>query len=298
MPPLLNIPARTRDLEAVQRGRELIVRWTVPDKTTEDMPLKDLGRAVLLAAEDEAGLESGARELAVLEEPEPGRSVERRLPLNEEPGRRLVLAVKNYSRRGRSEGHSNTVTIEVAAPPPAPARLTARTRADGVALEWDAAHGASGYQVFRSGPDDGEFARLADVEANRYTDREVRWKARYRYFVRPFVRTATGAAEGADSPVAEVTPEDVFPPSTPGGLQVVVSESAADLSWSLSPEPDTAGYHVWRDGRRLTAAQPLGAPAYTDRAVQRGQTYSYQISAVDALGNESPPSEAVKVTIP
>ena len=56
MPPLLNLPARTRDLEAVQRSRELIVRWTVPDKTTENMPLKELGRVVLLAADDEAGL--------------------------------------------------------------------------------------------------------------------------------------------------------------------------------------------------------------------------------------------------
>ena len=138
---------------------------------------------------------------------------------------------------------------------------------------------------------------VGQAASNEYTDREVKWKTRYRYVVRPVVRTSTGVAEGGDSTVVEVTPEDRFPPSTPAGVQAAATESAADLSWNLSPEPDTAGYHVYRDGARLTK-EPLAAPGYTDRQVRSGAQYSYEVSAVDQVGNESPRSAPVRVAIP
>lgn len=288
LPPLLNIPARTVDLEAVQRGQEIIVTWTVPAQTTEAMPLKDLGRVVLLDGEQERESWEGL---------EPGQRVEKKLAMRVEPGRRLVLAVKNYSRRGRSEGQSNVVTLEMAAAPAAPGRVTAAARIEGIRLEWEAAAGASAYQVRRAAGDEKDFAVIGQVESNAYTDAEAKWKTRYRYFVRPVVRTSTGVAEGGDSVVVEVTPEDKFPPSMPAGVQVAVTESAADLSWNLSPEPDTAGYYVYRDGMRLTK-EPLAAPAYTDRDVRQGGQHSYEISAVDQEGNESPRSAPVRVTIP
>lgn len=288
LPPLLNIPARTADLEAVQRGNEVIVSWTVPAQTTEGMALKDLGKVVL---------REGEQERAVLEGLEPGQRVEKRLPLRVEAGQRVVLAVENYSRRGRSAGPSNVVTLEVAAAPPAPGRVTAAARPEGVRLEWAAVAGASGYQVRRAVEADQEFVVVGQVEANQYTDREVKWKTRYRYLVRPVVKTSTGAAEGGDSSVVEVTPEDTFPPSTPAGLQAAVSGPAVDLSWNLSPEPDTGGYHVYREGVRLTR-EPLAAPAYTDREARAGVSYSYEVSAVDQQGNESARSAPVRITMP
>lgn len=262
--------------------------WTVPAQTTEGMPLKDLGRVALLDGEEERESWEGL---------EPGQRVEKKLPVRVEAGRRMALAVKNYSRRGRSEGQSNVVTVEVAAAPAAPGRVRAAVRVEGVRLEWEGAARASAYQVRRAAGDEKDFAVIGQVESNAYTDRDVKWKTRYRYFVRPVVRTSTGVAEGGDSAVAEVTPEDTFPPSTPAGVQVAATESAADLSWNLSPELDTAGYYVYREGVRLTK-EPLAAPAYTDRDVRQGGQYSYEISAVDREGNESPRSAPVRATIP
>ena len=39
-------------------------------------------------------------------------------------------------------------------------------------------------------------------------------------------------------------------------------------------------------------------PAYSDRKVEAGKTYRYQISAIDQSGNESARSQPVTVTIP
>ena len=297
LPPLRNIPSRTTDLEAVQRGTELVVAWSVPALTTEGMPVTAVGRTVVLMADEEGALESAGRELAAVGAAETGQRIERRIPLPVEPGRRIALAVKNYSPRGRSDGHSNVVVVEVAAAPAAPGRPAAAVRADGVRLEWSAVAGASGYQVHRSGPDREEFTLLSEVPTTEFVDREVRWKARYRYFVRPYVTTSTGVAEGLDSPPVEVTPQDTFAPATPGGLQGAGGGAGVDLSWNPSPEPDAAGYYVYRDGVRLTR-EPLGAPAYTDRGTRSGQNYSYEISAVDAGGNESARSAPVLVTVP
>jgi fibronectin type 3 domain-containing protein len=102
--------------------------------------------------------------------------------------------------------------------------------------------------------------------------------------------------------VASLTPTDTFPPSAPDGLRAVVGEGTVELSWSASPESDTAGYHVYRSSAsgtpvRLTSA-PLATPAFSDRNVQSGARYAYNVSAVDEKGNESPHSTSLEVTIP
>ena len=55
-----------------------------------------------------------------------------------------------------------------------------------------------------------------------------------------------------------VTPRDVFPPAAPVGLEAAIvpatPQGAAyvELSWAISPEPDLAGYRVYRSDREDT----------------------------------------------
>ena len=59
LPPLLNIPAKTTDLEAVQEGSELVIRWTIAGQTTEGFPIKELERVVVLVRDvDGPGIDS------------------------------------------------------------------------------------------------------------------------------------------------------------------------------------------------------------------------------------------------
>ena len=66
------------------------------------------------------------------------------------------------------------------------------------------------------------------------------------------------------------------------------------LSWS--PSTDDVGvtaYRVYRDGVALAS---VGVTNYTDTAVASRAKYRYAVSALDAVGNESPLSSTVKVT--
>ena len=101
---------------------------------------------------------------------------------------------------------------------------------------------------------------------------------------------------------------DTFPPQPPTGLVAVPAGTgtAIDLSWEPGTETDLAGYHVYR--QELTASnQPLGTsqrptqtpvtgPAFHDATTIAGHHYAYRVTAIDATGNESPPSAPVLET--
>ena len=308
LPPLLNIPGRTTDLQAMQRAAELILQWTVPSQTTEGFPLKDLERVVVLGREvdrnsiDSSEFDSGAREILVMEDPAAGQRFERRLALPAPAGRRFAVATKNYSFRRRSGGLSNIVVVEIAPVLPPPQTLRVISQVSAIRLEWPRIPGAWGYRIYRSTADQPQFAFVTAIQFPPFDDTNFVWDKSYSYFVRAYAEVSSGIAESADSPVAAVVPRDVFPPSPPAGLQSVVSEMSVELSWNLSPEPDTAGYYVYRRNAAGQTArlntELLTAPVFSDKTVQRHEQYSYSVSAVDEKGNESAPTAPLTVTIP
>ena len=95
---------------------------------------------------------------------------------------------------------------------------------------------------------------------------------------------------------------DGTPPSQPGNLTATApSSSQVNLSWSASTDNvGVIGYNVYRNGVQLpTATVPDATPptTYTDDTASPGTAYTYQVSAVDAAGNESSKA-AVSVTTP
>jgi hypothetical protein len=142
-----------------------------------------------------------------------------------------------------------------------------------------------------------------------YLDSQMEWGKTYIYTVRTVAQYGADAVESADSRSVQVTPKDVFPPASPHDVVAVyvpaagASPAAVELSWAISPEPDVAGYHVYRQGEgeeKAVRVNPvlLPTPAFRDISVVSGARYTYAISAVDRSGNESQPSAPVHVTIP
>ncbi len=114
--------------------------------------------------------------------------------------------------------------------------------------------------------------------------------------------------ESTDSAPAFVNPRDVFPPAPPQDLAAVVLPGdtpgylLVDLSWSISVEPDFAGYRVYRSedpGTRgqLLNSELLPTPSLRDTSVQSAHRYWYAVTAVDRAGNESAPSPPVAVEV-
>lgn len=106
------------------------------------------------------------------------------------------------------------------------------------------------------------------------------------------------------SPPVTLRMTDTFPPAAPAGLASVPSSAngrpAIDLSWEPDVDLDLAGYNIYRRDAsgsfvRLNA-DLVRSPAYTDAAVTAGARLTYRITAIDASGNESPPSAEITET--
>ena len=212
-------------------------------------------------------------------------------------GSRGTQFLHNQARLGPYQAVTALRFTAAAAPPPdaeppaAPQGLTASGAELSVALAW-APNGESdlaGYNVYRRAAD-GTWARLAGTTANAYTDSGLAAGTPSTYRVTAV--DATGN-ESAPSLEASATPTgDVTPPAAPTGLQASPEDARVVLDWQDNPDP-VAGYRVYRDG---AAVATVGTSAYTDAGRTNGVAYAYRVTAFDAAGNESGPSDEVTAT--
>jgi chitodextrinase len=95
--------------------------------------------------------------------------------------------------------------------------------------------------------------------------------------------------------VSDPAADDREPPTKPTGLVATpAATGAVDLSWAASADNvRVSGYRILRNGSEIISTS---ATAYTDTAVTPATTYSYEVVAVDAAGNQSAPSDVVTVT--
>jgi hypothetical protein len=108
--------------------------------------------------------------------------------------------------------------------------------------------------------------------------------------------------ESAPSVEACVDVKDVFPPEPPAGLSALATANGVELSFSPSPDNDLERYRVFRAPTGGPFVQVGELPAsermFTDKDVVGGQSYVYQITALDRVGNESPPSKPAECRVP
>lgn len=102
----------------------------------------------------------------------------------------------------------------------------------------------------------------------------------------------------SDSLNVTVAGGDTQAPSTPG--DVIAQVDAANkvtLKWSASKDNiGVAAYRIMRNS--VTIGQTSSEAQYADATVLPSTTYTYQVVAVDAAGNVSPPSKDVVVKTP
>jgi hypothetical protein len=151
--------------------------------------------------------------------------------------------------------------------------------------------------------------RIGESDSPAFSDAQAVLDTPYVYTVRSVVQYSGAAIESSDSNFAVITPRDLLPPAAPQGLLVVPVPAQGDtpahleLSWAISPEPDIAGYYVYRNDSQGTRGARqnqdlLLTPAFRDISVQPGKHYFYTVTAVDRSGNESAASEAVSGDMP
>lgn len=284
MPPSLHIPVAVADLRAEQQADQIAIRFTLPALTTDNAGIRRFQDVELIG-----GPEGASGRIPIpLASPGP---VELTVPVSDWGGKSVTFKVRSQGVRGRWSEWSEPVTLAIATPAPAPI-LRATATAAGVRLEWNGAPGAT-YFIERTSPSDATTVTLGPITEAAYVDKDAKFGQSYSYRVRSIGSPL--------SPPVEITPADTFPPATPTGLSSIAGTSAVQLSWNPVDDPSLAGYQVYRaegTGSFVRIGPRLTAPSFQDRDVKPGGVYRYHVTALDAGGAESAPSEVSSITVP
>jgi len=299
--PALRIPSRVADLTAVERGSRIDIDFTVPPLTTEGLALKEIGSMELLCGPgpasgwNEAEWAAAAKRVDV---PTPSKpeAVHAAIPADQFIGKEVIVGVRLSNPSGRFSQWSEFKTVNVETPLATPEELRTVAVPQGVQVTWRES-GDVQFRVYRKADQDKKPTLLATVAGQSYVDPTSEYGKTYEYSV----QAVHDKVESDTAGPAAITPRDIFPPRVPTGLTASAGVGAVELAWDRNTESDFKEYRVYRSegGASFSVvAQGLEAPAYSDRVVESGKRYRYQVTAVDQMGNASMPCDAVEVTIP
>ena len=165
--------------------------------------------------------------------------------------------------------------------------------------------GLAGFAVYRRLATErayGDPLRLVPASRRVFLDESAIFGQRYVYAVTALARRRP-RVESALGEEVEIAYRDRFAPGPPTGVVALAEPGRVRLVWEASPAPDLAGYRVYRRGPEAQEFVPLGEDLVTatervDATVVSGASYSYRVTALDALGNESEPSATVAAQVP
>ena len=194
-------------------------------------------------------------------------------------------------------GPTVTQSIEVTGtpdydPPTAPTNVTGTSNYSyRMNLTWDAATdnvGVESYNIYRDG------VKIGSSATTSYTDNTCAPATTYSYEV---TACDTVPNESAKSVPALLTsePADSVAPTVPGNLRTTaVTATSVSLAWNASTDYyGVTGYNVYRNGSKIGSSASL---AYTDNTCAPATTYTYEVTAYDAIPNESAKSTALVVS--
>ncbi len=305
-PPALKIPVAVKDLKAHQSGAKILLEFTVPDRTTEELTLPRIGEIEIKGgAAPEGEFSTGAWAAAARSfdspTPAPGATAHAEIPASGWVGKTLILGVRVANSNGRFSDWSNLVSFPVVEPLPRPESLASEAVTEGVRLRWRvAARPGLAFRILRRTGQDEQPVQVGRAESNEWTDTAARFGTSYEYRIQATLSAGNSEAESEISDPVSILPRDTFAPATPKGLTAIAAAGAIELGWERNTESDLAGYAVYRSkngGKFERIGERVTVPSFTDRGVENGAKYAYAVTSVDQEGNESPRSAVAEVEL-
>lgn len=332
LPPIERIPQRTEQLTGSQRGNQIILSWPAPLRNAGEGSVQSIRRvdvyrvaerpnAPLPMTEDEFAARStlvGSVSYDEIKKAGSNLIYTDTLELTEPA--RLRYAVRYVNAAGERAAFSNFFLMEPAARVAAPPTITGKEYSEtAITIIWEAPKanidGSTpvnllGYNVYRTAASQREAGSPLNQEpitATKYRDKTFKFGEKYTYMVRSVSLGTEGKpVESLDSNPVEASQEDTYPPSAPTLAQPGAAPGRLALFWSASPEPDVAGYLLYRttdpnlpkNRWTLLTQAVYTRTTFTDENVESAKTYYYYVIAVDNNGNKSQPSEVVSETVP
>ena len=306
LPPSPELPQAVTDLIAVERGNQLLISFNTPPRTTDNIPVRTLSKIDLRIgpAPTPFDFERWAASATAyeLEPPPPGDpenpvavTVSKAVPVTDWVGKHVAIAVRTAVKKNdHYSSWSNRVVLDVLSVL-SPPLVKADSTAKGVLLSWPSEGSGLEYRVYRKVATDTAPVELGTSTTRDFLDSTSQYDTPYEYTV----VAARGLTESLPSEPVAITTTDIFPPSVPSSITALAGPSSIEVSWQRSPEPDLKGYFVYRSvsgGRFEAVGGLLTLPAYSDRNVEHGKLYRYQVSAVDQKNNQSRKSVTAEVS--
>jgi hypothetical protein len=285
LPPFIRIPEAVKDLRAVQSGHDLVLTWTNPARNVDGSAATNLARVEI---------RSGRTTVATLNVSGAGKPQSDVIPLGLAPEGERAFTVVVDTTQGKKSAISNTASITPVDVPGKVSQLHAIVDQRRIMLEWskpvEHPELADAYIVTRSDrPADQQIVSGTQYEDNQYEPGKV-----VTYDVTAIRRVGENNISGLGTEAVTVTIEDKTPPLPPTGLDIVVSDTGAYLTWNPNAETDLAGYRIFRSDRANGDFRPISdhvisTNAFFDPSYRSGQYY--RVSAIDEFGNESAMSD-------
>ena len=283
-PPSLYIPDAVQHIAASRTGNTVEVRFTVPTRTTDGLPLKATLTGSLCRQLDHAAcVPAGTKQSVPLRAKDGSPNLvvlHDTLPENLASGepRQLAYRVELYNDSGHSIGPSDAAFVAAGSAPAAIEGLSAEGSRAGIILRWKADSAATGDVLLRredlrpdlpaghrrkkTPADDAEpgVVWLVAAAPDRTLDASALPDVPYRYMAvrRTDVQVGGRPLElrSAESAPAEHTLREIYPPAVPTGLTAAgfmtaasgsePAQFAVDLIWQPVNDAKLAGYNVYR----------------------------------------------------
>jgi len=308
--PYSEIPAPVSDLQAWLRDGKVFLQWKIPTKNMDGSRLTDLSGFKVFRQARPLGSAPCERCSLAFEPvaeidkdfPKAGR-VEKGMVFWQEtavrPQNEYTYFVQVYNRYRSPSPESNRVKILWDDPPAAPGKVHLRKEDRALEITWEPVSllvdgremvDFRGFNIYRRS--EGEIFTLSPLNAEpipdrRYWDGQVELGKQYSYEVRT-VRNLHGTLiEGPSSEVVRGVPQKLIPPSVPTGLVAVWQQEGVALRWDINPEPDVAGYNLYRrekEGKEFLKMNPrlITENYFLDGSADLQQSYIYRLQAVDS----------------
>jgi hypothetical protein len=323
-PPSLQLPEPVHDLTATRAGDAVIVDFTLPERTTDNLPIREGSIKASLCAGPE-GLPCTVlptRRDVTLKIIPAASAADRKvtwtdkLPpadISGEP-RLLALRLQLSNLAGKTAGWSEPAYTASGAAPPRVEGLRAEETLSGILLRWQSTSDGGEVLLHRESlappttqkkkSDESEpvwlvtHADATGLYANETLDTSATEDVPYRYTAvrRQIVQLGQQKIElrSALSPPVEITWRNLFPPPVPTGLSAAPFMEnggfAVDLVWDPVEIPGLQGYIVIRESagvREQLTPQPISLPAFHDATAKSGIRYTYEVQAVSRKGTHS-----------
>lgn len=297
LPPSPDIPNPVTDLQAMEKDDQLKITFTVPPRTRDSVVIKryEIIDLAVGPAETPFDFEKWSASAQHFDIPPPPRidpndpkpqPVSKTLPGFEWIGKHVAVAVRTSM---KSEDHfsqwSNRAVLDVIAPLKPPDARAEATK-NGYLLTWPDEGAGIHYDIFRRGPADKTLAQIGTSDQPLYLDNTSQWDTPYTYTV----VAAKASARSAPSKEIAVNHPDTFAPEVPASVAALAGPESIEVSWSRSPDVNLKGYYVYRStngGDFVREGDLINVPTYSDRNLEHGNSYRYEISAVSQRGYES-----------